>query len=65
MHKLRADTTVVEANVAYPVDSSLLAKAIARIATLTRQAKAAGLATRTRLQDRSRRAHHRARGAWA
>jgi transposase, IS5 family len=62
MHKLRADTTVVEANVAYPVDSSLLAKGIARIATLTRQAKAAGLATRTRLQDRSRRAHRRARG---
>jgi transposase, IS5 family len=40
MHKLRADTTVVEANVAYPVDSSLLAKGIARIAKLTRQAKA-------------------------
>ena len=61
MHKLRANTTVVEANVAYPVDSSLLAKGIARIAKLTRQAKAAGLATRTRLQDRSRRAHRRAR----
>jgi IS5 family transposase len=61
MHKLRADTTVVEANVAYPVDSSLLAKGITRIAKLTRQAKAAGLATRTHLRDRSRRAQHRAR----
>jgi IS5 family transposase len=52
---------VVEANVVYPVDSSLLAKGITRIAKLTRQAKAAGLATRTHLRDRSRRAQHRAR----
>jgi IS5 family transposase len=51
MHKLRADTTVVEANVAYSVDSSLLARGIARIAKLTHQAMVAGLATRTRLRD--------------
>jgi IS5 family transposase len=61
VHKLRADTTVIEANVAYPVDSSLLAKGIARIAKLARRAQAAGLATRTRLRDRSRSGHRRAR----
>lgn len=61
MHKVRADTTVVEANVAYPVDSSLLAKGVARLAKLARQAKAHGLARRTRLRDRSRGAHRRAR----
>jgi IS5 family transposase len=61
MHKVRADTTVVEANVAYPVDSSLLAKGIARLAKLARRAKQAGLATRTPLRDRSRSAHRVAR----
>ena len=61
MHKLRADTTVVEANVAYPVDSSLLAKGIARMAKLAKRVKARGLATRTKMTDRTRRAHSRAR----
>jgi transposase, IS5 family len=61
LHKLRADTTVIEANVAYPVDSSLLAKGIARLARLAKRAHRAGLATRTRLRDRSRRGHRRAR----
>ncbi len=61
LHKVRADTTVVEANVAYPVDSSLLAKGITRLARLARAAQAAGLARRTRVRDRSRGAHRRAR----
>lgn len=61
MHKVRADTTVVEANVAYPVDSGLLARGIARIAKLAKAAKAAGLARRTPVRDRSRGAHRRAR----
>jgi len=61
MHKVRADTTVVEANISYPVDSSLLAKGIARLAKLARHAKAHGLARRTKLRDRSRGAHRRAR----
>ena len=61
LHKVRADTTVVEANVAYPVDSSLLAKGITRLARLARSAQAQGLATRTRVRDRSRGAHRRAR----
>jgi IS5 family transposase len=61
LHKVRADTTVVEANVAYPVDSSLLARGITRLARLARATRAAGLATRTRVRDRSRGAHRRAR----
>jgi IS5 family transposase len=60
-HKVRADTTVVEANVAYPVDSSLLAKGITRLAKLAKAAQRSGLATRTRVRDRSRGAHRRAR----
>lgn len=61
MHKVRADTTVVEANVAYPVDSSLLAKGVARLAKLARRAKDQGLATRTPLRNRSRSANRGAR----
>jgi IS5 family transposase len=59
LDRVRADTTVVEANVAYPTDSGLLAKGVAKIAKLTCQLKAAGLATRTRDRTLSvrRRAH--------
>lgn len=59
--QLRADTTVVEANVAYPVDSSLLAKGIARLVSLSGRLKSAGLATRTKVTDRTQGAHRRAR----
>ena len=52
--RLRADTTVVPANVCYPADSGLLAKAIGRIAATGRRIQAAGGATRTRVRDRSR-----------
>ena len=54
MNRLRADTTVVEANVAYPSDSSLLAKGVARMARSVQRLKAAGLATRTRFANRTR-----------
>jgi IS5 family transposase len=59
--KVRADTTVVEANVSYPTDSGLLAKAIARIACLIIAIHAAGGATRTRVRDRRRSAGRLAR----
>jgi transposase, IS5 family len=59
-NRVRADTTVVPANVAYPTDSSLLAKAVIRIAATGRRVRAAGGATRTRLRDRSRSAGQRA-----
>ena len=58
--RLRADTTVVSANVAYPTDSGLLARAIRRIAVTGRRIRAAGGATRTRVRDRSRAAGKRA-----
>src|SRR5258708_1732525 len=58
--RLRADTTVVPANVAYPTDSGLLARAIRRIAATGRRIQAAGGATRTRVRDRSRSAGRRA-----
>jgi transposase, IS5 family len=58
--RLRADTTVVAANVAYPADSGLLARAIRRIAATGRRIQAAGGAGRTRVRDRSRSAGKRA-----
>lgn len=61
LNRVRADTTVVEANVAYPVDSSLLAKGVARLVRLAARANAAGLASRTRLRDRTRSVYRRAR----
>ena len=58
--RLRADTTVVAANVSYPTDSGLLAKAVRRIAAAGRRIQAAGGAIRTRIRDRSRAAGKRA-----
>jgi IS5 family transposase len=58
--KVRADTTVVEADVVYPTDSGLLAKGVARLAHLAAQLKAAGLATRTGARDRTRSVRRRA-----
>jgi IS5 family transposase len=60
-NRVRADTTVIEANVAYPVDSSLLAKGVARLVKLAGRAHDEGLATRTRMRDRTRSVFRRAR----
>ena len=51
---------MVPANVSYPTDSGLLAKAIRRIAVTGKRIQAAGGATRTRVRDRSRAAGKRA-----
>ena len=59
--KVRADTTVVEAAVAYPTDSGLLAKAIGTMARTVMRIKAAGGASRTPSRDRRRSAGQRAR----
>ncbi len=59
--RLRADTTVVEANVAYPTCSGLLAKAVARIARVIERIHAAGGAKRTKTRNRRRSAGTRAR----
>jgi IS5 family transposase len=61
-NRVRADTTVVPANVCYPTDSGLLAKAIRRIGTAGQRIHAAGGAVQTRLGDRSRAAGKRAHG---
>jgi IS5 family transposase len=58
--RLRADTTVVPANVSYPTDSGLLARSVRRIAATGRRIRAAGGAVRTKLRDRSRSAGRRA-----
>jgi IS5 family transposase len=61
-NRVRADTTVVPANVAYPTDSGLLAKAVRRIGTTGQRIHEAGGAVRTKLRDRSRSAGRRAHG---
>jgi IS5 family transposase len=60
-HRVRADTTVVEADVEYPTDSGLLATAVGRIGRQIRKVHAAGGATRTKVRDRSRAAGRRVR----
>jgi transposase, IS5 family len=59
-HKVRADTTVVAANVCYPTDAGLLAKAVSTLARTIGRVQAAGGATRTRVRDRRRAARRRA-----
>jgi len=59
--KVRSDTTVVEANVAYPTDSGLLTKAINLIVGLVSTIHGAGAASRTKVRDRRRAAGGRAR----
>jgi IS5 family transposase len=52
--KVRADTTVVSANVKYPTDSGPLANAVTKIGKLVRRIKAAGGAVRTGFREVSR-----------
>jgi IS5 family transposase len=59
-NRIRVDTTVVPANVSYPTDSGLLAKAVRRMATTGNRIQAAGGAIRTKIRDRSRSAGKRA-----
>ena len=59
--RLRADTTVVEADVGYPTDSGLLAKGVGTICRTMARMKTLGGATRTRVRDRRRSAGRRAR----
>jgi IS5 family transposase len=61
LDKVRADTTVVAANVAYPTDSGLLVRAITLLTLLVALIHTAGGATRTRVRDRRRAAGRRAR----
>jgi len=54
LDKVRADTTVVEANVAYPSDAGLLGKGVAKLSKLVAKLKDAGYGPRTRFRDRRR-----------
>ena len=66
LDKIRADTTVVPANIAYPTDSGLLAKGVAKLTKSVGALKALGLARRTRFRDRTRSVRRRAHqiAAW-
>jgi IS5 family transposase len=59
--RVRADTTVICANVAYPTDSGLLAKAVGKLVRTARRVQAAGGATATVMTDRRRAAARRVR----
>ena len=59
--RVRADTTVIAANVAYPADVGLLAKAVVKLVRTVRRVQAAGGATGTKVTDRRRAAGRRAR----
>jgi transposase, IS5 family len=52
---------VIPANVAYPTDSGLLAKAVGKLVRTARRVQAAGGATGTRIRDRRRPAGRRVR----
>jgi transposase, IS5 family len=57
---VRADSTVVPANVSYPTDSGLLAKGVAKLTKGVRAIQALGLAGRTGFRDRTRSVRRRA-----
>jgi len=64
--RVRADTTVVPADVGYPTDSGLLARGVVRMVALVAVLHGAGLAARSTMRDRSRSMRRRAHdmGAW-
>lgn len=66
LDRVRADTTVIEANIKYPTDSSLLTRAVARLTRMTARIHATGAAARTVVVDRSGEAqsHAHSIGAW-
>jgi transposase, IS5 family len=59
--RVRADTTVIPANVVYPTDAGLLARAVGKLVRAARRVQAAGGATGTVVRDRRRAAGRRAR----
>jgi transposase, IS5 family len=59
--RVRADTTVVPANMVYPTDAGLLARAVGKLVRAARRVQAAGGATGTVMTDRRRAAGRRAR----
>jgi len=66
LDRVRADSTVVPANVSYPTDSGLLSKGLAKLTKTVRALQSLGLARRTRFRDRTRSVRRRAHqiAAW-
>jgi transposase, IS5 family len=66
LDRIRADTTVVPANVAHPSDAGLLAKGVVSLTKLTARLKDLGFARRTRFRDRTRSIKRRSHaiGTW-
>ena len=64
LDRVRADTTVVEANITYPTDSGLLVRAVALIVTLV-PGSTRGRGVADRVRDRRQAAGRRARSIWA
>ncbi len=66
LDKVRLDTTVVEANVAYPTDSGLLAKGVPKLSRTVHSPRALGFSSGTTFRDRTRSVRRRAHsiGAW-
>ena len=64
--RVRADTTVVEADVKYPTDSGLLTKAIGKAARLVERIQETGAASRTTVTDHATEARRLAHqvGVW-
>ena len=62
--RVRADTTVVEANIKYPTDSGLLTKAISRIAVQLKRLNSGGLAVVFVDRTTPARAYQHSIGAW-
>jgi transposase, IS5 family len=58
--QVRADTTVVPANVTYPSDAGLLNRGVGRLCHLTNSLKDLGLAARTQTRNRTRSMRRRA-----
>lgn len=64
--RVRADATVIPADVGYPTDSGLLARGVIRMVAVVAALHRLGLASRTKMRDRSRAVRRRAHdiGAW-
>lgn len=65
-NRVRVDTTVIEADIAYPTDSGLLTKAVGRISRLVKRIQARGAAARTEMVDNvaEARRHAHSIGVW-
>jgi IS5 family transposase len=64
VERVRADTTVVEADIKYPTDSGLLTAATCRIASRLRRLRAAGVKVSFVDRTSAARAHQHSIGAW-